>query len=208
MFKHKAPDAKFSSLEYWRNRYAVGQNSGAGSYGEMAQFKADTLNSFISRTAIESCIEFGCGDGNQLELLKIPQYFGLDVAPGAIDLCTARFRDDSTKSFAAYLPAHFTNKAFLQADLTLSMDVILHLIEEDAYDSYMENLFTASTGYVAIFTTATDIQPAKMAVHNFFRDHRAWVSNKAPHFKEIEIVLAPEKLKYPEGTGFYFYNKR
>ena len=207
MIQGKSPNPKFSSLEYWRNRYAVGQNSGAGSYGEMAQFKADTLNSFLTRMAIESCIEFGCGDGNQLDLLKIPKYLGLDVAPGAIDLCTAKFDSDVSKSFAVYLPAHFTNRAFLEADLTLSMDVILHLIEEDAFQSYMENLFTASTRYVAIFTTATDIQPGKMAVHNFFRDHRSWISNNVPQFKETEVVLAPQKLKYPEGTGFYFYSR-
>jgi hypothetical protein len=203
----KSPNAKFSSFEYWRNRYAAGENSGVGSYGDMAQFKADALNSFLTRMAIESCIEFGCGDGNQLDLLNIPKYLGLDVAPGAIDLCTARFIDDPTKSFAVYLPAHFTNRAFLHADLTLSMDVILHLIEEEVFESYMENLFKASTRYVAIFTTATDIQPGKMAVHNFFRDHRAWVSSNAPEFKELQLVLTPTELNYPKGTGFYFYGK-
>jgi len=207
VIQRKGTEKTFSSLEYWRNRYAAGQNSGAGSYGEMAKFKADTLNSFLSRMAIESCIEFGCGDGNQLDLLNIPKYLGLDVAPGAIDLCTAKFTSDMSKSFAVYLPAHFTNRAFLQADLTLSMDVILHLIEEEAYESYMENLFNASTRYVAIFTTATDIQPEKMAVHNFFRDHRAWVSSNVPVFQEMEVALAPENLKYPTGTGFYFYGK-
>jgi hypothetical protein len=207
MAKRTSSDSKFSSLDYWRNRYAVGQNSGAGSYGEMAQFKADTLNSFIYRNSIEDCIEFGCGDGNQLNLLRIPRYLGLDVAPGAIDICTTKFSDDETKSFAVYLPSHFTNKGFLRADLTLSMDVILHLIEDDMYESYMENLFTAATKYVAIFTTATDIQSPKMAVHNFFRDHRPWVSQNAADFKEIEVALSPENLKYPEGTGFYFYQK-
>jgi hypothetical protein len=207
MNQGKSPNAKFSSFEYWRNRYAVGQNSGAGSYGEMAQFKADTLNSFISSAEIASCIEFGCGDGNQLDLLNIPKYLGLDVAPGAIDLCTAKFNSDTSKSFAVYLPAHFTNRAFLQADLTLSMDVILHLIEEEAYKSYMENLFKASTRYVAIFTTATDIQPGKMAVHNFFRDHRVWMASNVPEFKELQLVLTPTELNYPKGTGFYFYGK-
>lgn len=200
-------DSKFSSLDYWRNRYAVGQKSGAGSYGEMAQFKAETLNSFTYRNSVESCIEFGCGDGNQLELLTIPKYLGLDVASGAIDICTKKFNADDSKSFAVYLPSHFTNKGFLQAELTLSMDVILHLIEEEAYESYMQNLFIASTKYVAIFTTATDMQPAKMAVHNFFRDHRSWVSSHAPQFREVEVGLAPEHLKYPKETGFYFYRR-
>ena len=207
MIKRKAQEKAFNSLDYWRNRYAVGQNSGAGSYGQMAQFKADALNTFMAKTGIESCIEFGCGDGNQLDLLKIPKYLGLDVAPGAIDLCNARFHDDLTKSFAVYLPSHFTNNSFIQADLTLSMDVILHLIEEEVYQSYMENLLLASTRYVAIFTTATDIQPPKMAMHNLFRDHRSWMAQNGPQFKEIEVALAPDNLKYPEHTGFYFYSR-
>jgi hypothetical protein len=205
--EEKSGNNTFNSLEYWRNRYAVGQNSGAGSYGEMSQFKAQVLNSFIYRNSIGNCIEFGCGDGNQLDLLKIPKYFGLDVAPGAIDICAKKFLGDKSKSFAVYLPSHFTNNAFFQAELTLSMDVVLHLIEENVYETYMANLFTASTKYVAIFTTATDIQPSKMAIHNFFRDHRSWVSTNAPQFEEIEVALAPEQLKYPEATGFYFYRK-
>ena len=46
----------FDSAEYWRNRYASGGNSGAGSYGALADFKAASLNSFISNNNIASAI--------------------------------------------------------------------------------------------------------------------------------------------------------
>ena len=31
----------FNSKKYWNDRYVKGHNSGLGSYGELAQFKAD-----------------------------------------------------------------------------------------------------------------------------------------------------------------------
>ena len=172
----------------------------------MAEFKAKVLNEFIGKNAISRCIEFGSGDGNQLGLLNIPCYLGLDVAPDAVNLCIEKYRKDLSKSFVLYDPKYFVNNAFIKADLTLSMDVILHLIEDEIYLEYMSALFGASTKHVAIFTTATDAQPAKMAPHNKFRDHRPWVRQFAPNFQEINSVLAPRELGYPEGTGFYFYS--
>ena len=196
----------FSSLAYWKNRYAKGQNSGSGSYGEVAEFKARVLNDYIREHSVSRCIEFGCGDGNQLGLLSISSYLGLDVAPDAVKLCIEKYRNDASKSFVLYDPKYFVNNSFIKADLTISMDVILHLIEDEIYVDYMRALFSASTKNVAIFTTATDVQPSKMAPHNKFRDHRPWVREFAPNFKEINSVLAPSELGYPEGTGFYFYS--
>ncbi len=196
----------FSSIAYWRNRYAKGQNSGSGSYGQVAEFKAKVLNEFIGENSSSRCIEFGCGDGNQLGMLKIPSYLGCDVAPDAVELCIEKYGNDGSKSFMLYDPKYFVNNSFITADLTLSMDVILHLIEDEIYADYMSALFAASTKNVAIFTTATDVQPGKMAPHNKFRDHRPWVRDFAPTFREIKSVLAPSELRYPEDTGFYFYS--
>lgn len=197
----------FNSLAYWRNRYAKGQNSGSGSYGQVAQFKAQVLNSFIKEHGISRCIEFGSGDGNQLGLLDIPSYLGFDVAPDAVELCIEKYRDDASKSFVLYDPKYFVNNSFIGAELTLSMDVILHLIEEEIYSEYMSALFGASSKFVAIFTTATEVQPSKMAPHNKFRDHRPWIRDFALNFREVSSVLTPHELGYPDGTGFYFYSK-
>jgi hypothetical protein len=62
------------SGKYWDNRYKKCGNSGAGSYGKLAEFKADILNKFISKNNIQSVIEFGCGDGNQLLLANYQCY--------------------------------------------------------------------------------------------------------------------------------------
>ena len=52
------------SEAYWKRRYEVGGNSGSGSYGQFAEFKADVLNSVVAEHTVGSVIEFGCGYGN------------------------------------------------------------------------------------------------------------------------------------------------
>ncbi len=63
------------SDKYWEQRYAVGGNSGVGSYGKFANFKAEVINKFVREHKIKSVIEFGCGDGNQLKLANYPSYY-------------------------------------------------------------------------------------------------------------------------------------
>src|SRR6266571_3595448 len=108
------------SVAYWERRYAGGGTSGLGSYGELAQFKANVLNKFVSEHSVQSVIEFGCGDGNQLALCRYPRYIGLDVSRSAIMRCLERFRDDPSKSFFWYDPDCFVDRArTFHADLVL-----------------------------------------------------------------------------------------
>lgn len=76
-----------NSKSYWESRYQKGGNSGFGSYGRLAKFKAEVLNDFVAKNSIQSVMEFGCGDGNQLKLAVYPKYIGLDVSPKAIKRC-------------------------------------------------------------------------------------------------------------------------
>lgn len=41
---------KFNSKNYWENRYKSGGNSGAGSYSNLAEFKAEIINEFVAKT--------------------------------------------------------------------------------------------------------------------------------------------------------------
>ena len=70
--------------DYWEKRYREGGNSGAGSYGEEAQFKSKTLNDFFREKQINKIIDFGCGDGALLKLFNISEYCGVDVSSHAI----------------------------------------------------------------------------------------------------------------------------
>src|SRR5690349_24554192 len=67
LFKSQSPFPAFrSSPSYWEERYRQGGNSGVGSYGQLARFKAQTINRFVAEQAVTSVVEFGCGDGAQL----------------------------------------------------------------------------------------------------------------------------------------------
>ena len=80
-------DMDFKSREYWEERYSQGGNSGAGSYGHLAEFKAEVINGFIEQHEIKNVIEWGCGDGNQLGLFRCEEYIGYDVSETAIEIC-------------------------------------------------------------------------------------------------------------------------
>lgn len=137
-----------SSAQYWNDRYERNLTSGAGSYGKLARFKAEFLNSFVRLNEINEIIEFGCGDGNQLELAEYPQYTGFDVAEKSIEICSRKFAFDNSKEFFL-LNCYVTQTA----DLTLSLDVIYHLIEEDVFLEHIDNLFSASRKFAVIYSS-------------------------------------------------------
>ena len=66
------------SEQYWENRYLNGGNSGIGSYGKIAEYKANVINKFIKDNDVFTVIEFGCGDGNQLALFECQNYIGYE----------------------------------------------------------------------------------------------------------------------------------
>ena len=132
-----------TSEQYWIERYESGGNSGAGSYGHFAEFKAEIINSFVIKNRITRVMDLGCGDGNQLTYFDFETYIGYDVSPKAIAICKERFKNDPSKQFRL-LEDHRNEKA----ELTLSLDVIFHLIDDVAYESYMKKLFNSSNRFV------------------------------------------------------------
>jgi SAM-dependent methyltransferase len=154
---------QFRSSDYWESRYAKGGNSGDGSYGQFAQFKADTLNDFVSVNKVESVVEFGCGDGNQLSLAKYPHYVGIDVSPTAVARCRELFREDSSKQF--WTPEEIQSPS-IKGDLVLSLDVIYHLVEDEVYNRYMRSLFAAANRFVIIYSDNQESEDKERHVHH------------------------------------------
>jgi hypothetical protein len=159
-----------SSDQYWKERYQKGGNSGDGSYGKLAEFKADILNSFVSEQSIKSVIEFGSGDGSQLSLAHYPKYTGVDISPDAINRCRARYANDITKEFI--LSENYRSE---KAELSLSLDVIYHLVEDSVFNSYMEKLFAAATRFVIVYSSNTSEQHGLQLPHVRHRTFTHWV---------------------------------
>ncbi|WBL80321.1 class I SAM-dependent methyltransferase [Bradyrhizobium xenonodulans] len=197
----------FSSQGYWEQRYALGGNSGAGSYGRLAQFKAQTINEFVANRGVQTVIEFGSGDGAQLELAQYPAYTGIDISGSAIEACRTKFKQDSSKRF---LLASTREAQDARAELALSLDVIYHLIEDAVYDEYMTCLIAAAEKYVCIYSSnVIKTAPALHVRHRIFTD---WMAKNAPSWRLISKVdnPFPEDPRDPQGTSwadFYFFER-
>lgn len=205
-------DKNFTSGDYWEERYNKGGNSGAGSYGRLAQFKADIINNFISKNQIKSSIEFGCGDGNQLGLLNLDRYTGFDVSKQSIALCSEKYKNDNCKAFFLYDSISFLDTFHVfQADLTMSLDVIYHIIEDEIYEKYLQDVFNCSTQYVLIYSSDKSEQNKHQAQHVKHREFTKWIEenisgwsfeNKIQNKFPLEFDSQEESF-----ADFYVYKK-
>jgi hypothetical protein len=186
------------SANYWEQRYTSGGNSGAGSYNRLAEFKAAFLNDFVERHDIRSVIEFGSGDGAQLELARYPDYTGIDVSKAAVAATRSRFARDHSKRFYENAEAPES----LSADLALSLDVIYHLVEDDVFDAYMRHLFDAATRFVIVYSSnAETASPSPHVRHRRFID---WVETNRADFALQERMPNPFPFDEndPDSTSF------
>jgi len=182
----------FKTQSYWENRYQSGWTSGSGSYGRLADYKAEIINNFITENNIESVLDLGCGDGNQLSLLKLPQYVGMDISSRAVSQCQELFKKDLHKTFFLYEPLkHDPEDPRYKADMAISLDVIYHLVENDLYELYMQHLFGAAQRYVVIYSSNEEI--ITPSAHEKRRKFNTWVEEKRPDFKLIRHIIN----KYP-----------
>ena len=172
------PQSFPGSGDYWKNRYKAGGTSGAGSYNRLAEFKAEVLNGFVRDQQIQTVIEYGSGDGNQLKLAAYPAYQGFDVSLDAIARCEGLFAGDKTKTFK--LAESYAGET---AELTLSLDVIYHLIEDTVFEAYMNQLFGSATKFVIIYSSDTDEQVSNLAVHVKHRKFSRWVADNQQGWK-------------------------
>ena len=196
------------SRSYWEERYARKRSSGAGSYGRLAEFKARVINHIVEQKKIKSVIEFGCGDGNQLTLARYPKYIGYDVSHKAIELCKKLFASDASKQF--YHVSEFGSE---KAELILSLDVIYHLVENEVYENYMDNLFKSASKYVLIYSSNYDDEIADDASHVKHRCFSDWIEKNAPDFELVEKIRNdfPYDESRPRETSpsdFYLYKKK
>ena len=197
MIRRTRAKAFSTSGEYWENRYLSSGNSGAGSYGRLAKYKAEILNNFVAQYGIKSVIEFGSGDGHQLSLAKYPSYTGVDVSETAVIICREKFTEDTSKAFVNLSDYNGQN-----ANLVLSLDVIYHLIEDETYTLYMKTLFEATDRFVIIYSSNKNEQPeARHVRHRKFTD---WVEeNREDYYLSAYIPNRfPFDVDDPNNTSF------
>ena len=187
-----------SSSDYWERRYRTGGSSGAGSYGRLAEFKANFLNNFVVEHQIASVIEYGCGDGAQLMLSRYPSYTGVDVSTKAVEMCRTLFDGDTSKRFMQLEAA----RPGTEGDLSISLDVIYHLVEDSAFDAYMRRLFESARKFVIVYSSNLDQDSP--TIHVRHRKFTRWVEQNQPAWYLHSIIKNqyPYDPKDPDQTSF------
>jgi hypothetical protein len=187
-----------NSAHYWDRRYRKGGTSGAGSHNRLARFKADFLNGFVEENQISSVIEYGSGDGGQLKLARYPSYIGVDVSETAVEMCRETFRNDTSKRFEN--PDAVAKGTM--ADLSLSLDVIYHLVEDSVFETYMQQMFESARRFVIAYSSNVDQGwPAKHVRH---REFTRWVAQNKPEWRLQSTIknAYPYDPADPEQTSF------
>lgn len=197
---------RFESRKYWEDRYLQGGNSGAGSYGRLGQFKANVLNAFVSEWNIRSVIEWGCGDGHQLSLADYPEYLGIDISEKAVEILRKKFDKGSRKKFL--LTRDFGD---LTAELTLSLDVLFHLVEEEVYQGYMSKLFSSAERFVIIYSSNHEARFRKSR-HVKHRKFTNWVHENTQDFSlfrtvENQFPYDPNDIENTSFSDFYVFKR-
>jgi 2-polyprenyl-3-methyl-5-hydroxy-6-metoxy-1,4-benzoquinol methylase len=180
---------KFDSGDYWRSRYEKGGNSGPGSYGNLARYKAEVVNLIVRDHAIETIVEFGCGDGNQAALFKIAHYTGVDISPLVVESALKTFGNRTDWNFVTTSQFAKSPKTY---DMAMSLDVIYHLTEEDVFESYMRQLTSSVRQYLLIYASDHDEQAKD--VHVRHRNYSRWLEMHAPEFSLVKEFTHPYPL--------------
>lgn len=175
---------------YWEARYAAEGSSGAGSEGVVAQRKAVYVNQLLRREQVTSVVDWGCGDGQQLDFLNLPGYLGVDISATAVAQCLARHPGKAFLAWPGDRP-----QIEIQADLALSLDVIFHLVLNDDFEAYWARLFASATRLVLVHSTDHDARGARHVRH---RRHS--------HLAPDGWTLA-DSATDPTEPGFYLWRR-
>jgi predicted TPR repeat methyltransferase len=183
---------------YWERRYKSGGNSGKGSYGIEHEFKTDYLNSLIKNYNIQTINDFGCGDGNQIKnILGYSQYNGFDISQTAVKNCQKKYEKNNKMRFYESL------ETIEPADLSMSLDVLYHIIEDELFYSYIDSLFKFSLKYVLVYST--NDKPNKPASHIVWRDFVDYI--KSNYNVKLISITPFENKKDINNVSFYLFEK-
>jgi hypothetical protein len=152
--KKRGVDPSFDYKTYWEKRYADGKNSGSGSYGENATFKANIINRIIKEYECKDMVEFGCGDGNQMSLLTRIPYIGYDISKTIIQKNQIKYK---TTPNVKFMDMDMCGNYSLSADLSICVDVLFHLTIEDDWYKLIDHVCVAAKKVIVIVTNTEKI---------------------------------------------------
>jgi SAM-dependent methyltransferase len=174
----------YNEKDYWSKRYLSGRSSGAGSYGEEAEFKRDFILSRLSGESISSVLDLGCGDGNLLfpilKKLAPNTYLGVDCAKPVVD----QHRQKPPADFCEFV-CNDISKIDRPSDVTVMMDVLFHARSNEQHAKALESFYanTIKFGFVSFWNDLASTSAKRS--HCFYRP--IWFDEKF----DVERVVVP-----------------
>lgn len=187
---------KLTVKQIWNERYSTGGNSGSGSYGVLCEYKSEFINKFVNENNISNIIEFGCGDGNQMQFFNVDKYIGIDISEYVINICKEKYKHLENNFFLTYDEYYKDSNKY---DLSISLDVIYHLVEDVVYEKYMNDLFNSTDKFVIIYSTNWIERYNDSHVY-----HRKFIEYIDMNFKNAKLIHH-EPNKYPSLSTAEFY---
>jgi hypothetical protein len=97
------------------------------------------------------------------------------------------------------------------AKLTLSLDVIFHLVEERVTESYMARLFDSAEKFVIVYSSNTNENPPGIATHVRHRKSTDWATENRTTWKLLKPIPNQHPFYGDERLGsfadFYIFER-
>jgi len=130
--------------EYWERWYRHGGTSGAGSIGKERQWKWEIMQEHAGK--IDDVLDVGCGDLSFWEGRDCSKYLGIDISETIIKRNRNLRPTWNFKVHGAQVPLD------VHARIVLCMDVLFHVMEDDAFRRILQNLCEYSKEWIFIHT--------------------------------------------------------
>lgn len=132
---------------------------------------------------------------------------GWTSAPKPRPFAASASRGDASKLFLL-----LDDYAGQTADLSLSLDVLFHLVEDGVYFDYLDRLFKAGRRFVVVYATSVGNAPRTLR-HVRHRPVESDIATRFPDFArltDLEAMLpAPPRAQGEGGyTRFFIYQRR
>lgn len=93
--------------------------------------------------------------------------------------------------------------------LSMSLDVIFHLVEDAVYETYMRTLFGAAIGFVIIYSSNTEEEMCRFEPHIRHRKFTNWININLDDWRLIDFIPNANQFSRTTGAGsfsnFYIY---
>lgn len=131
-----------------------------------------------------------------MSYLNVQNYTGVDISEHIINICKQKYNHLKNKNFLTYAEYY---KMTCKFDLSLSLDVIYHLVDDNIYKKYMNDLFNSTNKFVIIYST--NYQEKYNNSHVYSRKFTDYINLKFPQAK----LLSHESNPYSEKSSADFF---